>query len=245
VGRALAAAQAASARRTYAVLARGLGRPGQPADFEPDAAVIALKRLGPAQHVELLRTALDAGLGASALWRSTRVRPLAAAVDRLDPRLREYDRLTTLTGAAPLPATLRALVRRPEIAAAHAMDVVARAVRRAMGELADDDGLARSVARRPSPELLCALVIAATCAAPSTVDNPVRLAAPGTPAVPGFPATDLFDEDGPWQHALPAAAELGAPVELFGRRIAEHGLLAPASLLGRGGWPALWRRAHR
>jgi len=68
---------------------------------------------------------------------------------------------------------------------------------------------------------------------------------PGTTAVPGFPATDLLDGDGPWQRALPAAAELGAPVRSFDARLAEHGLLAPAALLGRGGWPALWQRAHR
>ncbi|HEX6354792.1 hypothetical protein [Actinophytocola sp.] len=245
VERELAAAQATSARRTYAVLARGLGRPGQPADFEPDAAVVALKRLGPAQHVELLRTALNDGLGAPALWRTTRVRPLAAAVERLDPRLREYDRLITLTDGAPLPRMLRTLVRRPEIAPAHAMDDVARAVRKAMGELAGDDALARSVARRPSRELLCALVIATTCTPPSTVDNRVRLVVPGTTTVPGFPATDLFDEDGPWQHAIASAAELGAPVALFGQRVAEHGLFIPAALLGRGGWPALWSRAYR
>ncbi|MFL6119889.1 hypothetical protein [Actinophytocola sp.] len=231
-------AGAAAARRTYAVLASGLGRR---ADFEPDAAVIALKRLGPVQHVALLRTALDDGLGVAALWRATRVRPLAAAVDRLDPGPRAYDRLTTLTGGVPLPRTLRALVRRPEIAPAHAMDVVARAVRRAMGELLGDDALVRSVARRPSPELVCALVVATTCAA---VNGTVRLTAPGTTAVPGFPATDLFDEQGPWQQALPAAADLGAPVAYFGERVAEHGLRAPAALLGRGGWPALWRRAH-
>jgi hypothetical protein len=240
VERALAAAPAVAARRTYAVLARGLGRN---ADFEPDAAVIALKRLGPVQHVELLRTALDGGLGAPALWRATHVRPLAAAVDRLDPGLREYDRLTTLTGGAPLPRTLRALVRRPAIAPAYAMDVVAQAIRKAMGELAGGDTLARSVARRPSPELVCALVIATTCL--STVDDAVRLVAAGTTAVPGFPATDLLDEHGPWQHARTAAADLGAPVELFDERVAEHGLLVPAALLGRGGWPALWRRAHR
>jgi hypothetical protein len=245
VQQALAAAPAASARRTYAVLARGLGRHGQPADFEPDAAVIALKRLDPAQHVELLRAALDAGVDASALWRATRVRPLAAAVERLDPGLREYDRLTTLTGDPPFPRTLRALVRRPEIAPAYAMDVVARAVRKAMGELVGGEALARSVARRPSPELVCALVIATTCAISSTVDHTVRLVAAGTTAVPGFPATDLLDEDGPWQHALAAAVDLGAPAESFGERIAEHGLLVPAALLDKGGWPALWRRAHR
>ena len=111
-----------------------------------------------------------AGLGAPALWQATRVRPLAAAVGRLDPGLREYDRLGTLTDGSPLPRTLRALVRRPEIAPAYAMDVVARAVRAAMGELVGDDVLARSVAHRPSTELVCALAIATTCAA-STKDE--------------------------------------------------------------------------
>jgi hypothetical protein len=250
VERTLTAAPAAAARRTYAVLAQGLGPPGQHADYDPDAAVVALKRLGPGGHVELLRTALGAGPGATALWRATRVRPLTAAVDRLDPGLRELDRLAALTAGGPLPRTLTTLVRRPEIAPAHAMDVVARAVRAAMGELLGDPALARSVARRPSPELVCALVIATTCAAPGAVDDRVvddrvRVVAPGVVTVPGFPATDLLDEHGPWQQALPAAAELGAPVESFGRRITDRGLLAPAGLLGRGGWAALWGRAHR
>jgi hypothetical protein len=229
---------AAATRRTYAALAR-------PADLDPAAAVVALKRLDPTQHVDLLRTALETGLSASALWRATSVRPLAAAVNRLDPGLREYDRLTTLTAGPPLPRTLRALVRRREIAPAYAMDVVARAVRKAMGELVGDEALARSVARRPTPELVCALVVTTTCTSRSTVDGTVSLMPAGTTTVPGFPTTDLLDEQGPWQQALPAAADLGAPVELFGQRVAEHGLLVPAALLGRGGWPALWRRAHR
>ncbi|MGW0523537.1 hypothetical protein, partial [Crossiella sp. NPDC003009] len=106
VERELATAPVASARGVYAALARGIGKPGQPTDFEPEAAVIALKRLGPAEHVELLRAALEAGLGAAALWQATRVRPLAAAVHRLDPALREYDRVATLTGADPLPRSL-------------------------------------------------------------------------------------------------------------------------------------------
>lgn len=233
----------ASAQRTYAKLARGLGRPGQPADFDPEAAVIAVKRLSQAETVDLLRTALDTELAASALWQATRVRPLATAVARLDPDLREYDRLATLTDGAPLPRTLRALVRRPEIAPAHAMDVVARAIRTAIGTLICHEALARSVARRPSPELVCALAIATTCQ--STTDNTVQVLAARKTAVPGFPATDLSDEDGPWQNALPAAAELGAPVELFWERITEHGLRVPAALLGKGGWPALWSRAHR
>ncbi|AXB42584.1 hypothetical protein [Amycolatopsis albispora] len=238
VERELTAAPATSARRVYAQLARGLGPAGQPADFEPDAAVIALKRLSPARHAELLRTALDTGLGAAALWQATRVRPLATAVNRLD-----HAELGALATAAPLPRTLRALVRQAEIAPAHAMDVVSRAVRAAMGEPALADALARSAARRPSPELVCALVIARTTG--STMDNTVRVVPAGGTAVPGFPATDLFDADGPWQHALPAAADLGAPVDLFGERVAEHGLLVPAALLGNGGWAALWSRAHR
>jgi hypothetical protein len=239
VERALATTQATSARRTYAVLARELG---PHADFEPAAAVIALKRLGPAQHAELLHTALEAGLSAPSLWRATSVRPLATAINRLDPDLRSYDRLTTLTSDAPLPRTLRALVRRPEIAPAHAMDTLARATRKAIGTLITADALSRSVARRPTPELICALTIATTCA---TADATVRLTAAGATAVPGFPTTDLLDEHGPWQQALAAAADLGAPVELFNQRIAEHGLRVPAALLGRGGWPALWHRAHR
>lgn len=44
---------------------------------------------------------------------------------------------------------------------------------------------------------------------------------------------------------IDASAELGAPVDAFWRRIADHGLLTPAGLLGRGGWPALWAHAHR
>ncbi|MET9631250.1 hypothetical protein ABZX92_27685 [Lentzea sp. NPDC006480] len=232
-------ASVAPARRTYARLARSLGRS---ADFEPEAAVIALKRLDPGEHTDLLRAALISGLDASVVWQATRTRPLAAAVARLDPELRSFDRLGTLTDGSPLPRTLRALVRRPEIAPAHALDVVSRSLRTALGCLIADETLTRSVARSPSPELLCALVIATTCAPQSTTDT---VAAAGKTAVPGFPASDLSDEDGPWQNALAAAAELDAPVDLFWERVAEHGLLIPAALLGKGGWPALWSRAHR
>ncbi|MCK2244489.1 MULTISPECIES: hypothetical protein [unclassified Crossiella] len=245
VERELASTPVAAARRTYVTLARGLGRAGHPADFEPEAAVIALKRLSPAEHVDLLRTALANGLGATALWHATRVRPLTTAVGRLDPAQREYDRVATLTGGGPLPRSLRALVRRAAITPAHAMDEVARAVRAAIGALAHDEALGRSVARRPAPELVCALAIATTCATPSTMDGVLRVTEPKKATVPGFPAGDLFDEDGPWQRALAAAAELGAPVQVFADRIAEHGLLIPAALLGKGGWPALWQRAHR
>ncbi|MGC7096350.1 hypothetical protein ACPZ19_16870 [Amycolatopsis lurida] len=238
VQRELAAAPADAARQLYAKLARGLGTSGQPADFEPDAAVIALKRVGPAQHVELLRVALDAGLSAPSLWQATRVRPLTTAVNQLD-----FAGSGALTSAAPLPRTLRALVRHPEIAPARAMDVVARVLRAAMGDPVLTEALARSVARKPSPELVCALAIATTCR--STKDDTIPLTTPGTTAVPGFPGTDLLDEHGPWQHALTPAADLGAPVDQFGQRLDEHGLLIPAALLANGGWPALWSRAHR
>lgn len=228
----LATGQVTAARRAYAGLAGNLG-----ADFEPEAAVIALKRLGTAQYVALLRTSLSTGQSAAALWRASGVRPLAAAVARL-----AHDRVAALAEDAPLPRTLRALVRRPEIAPAHAMDVVARATRKAMGALLDDPALTRSVARRPAPELVCALVIAATC---DSIVDAVRLAPPGTTAVPGYPATDVLDEHGPWQRSLPAAADLGAEVATFPACVEERGLHVPATLLGNGGWPALWHRAHR
>ncbi|WP_370949521.1 hypothetical protein AB5J62_18800 [Amycolatopsis sp. cg5] len=236
VTRELASAQATAARKAYVSLANGLGKP---ADFEPDAAVIALKRAAPAERADLVRSALGA---VPALWRATRVRPLATAVTKLDPGLRTYDRLAALTDGSPLPRTLRALVRSPDISPAYAMDVVARAVRVAMGELIGEDALARSVALRPSIELVCVLAIAATCTPQSTME---QVAEPRKVLLPGFPASDLSDEDGPWQRAMPMAAELGAPVETFWDHIAEHGLLVPAALLGKGGWPALWRRTHR
>ncbi|MEU4804986.1 hypothetical protein [Actinosynnema sp. NPDC023587] len=207
--------------------------------------MVALKRLGPVEHVELLRTGLDADLDTPVLWQATRVRPLAAAVGRLDPALPEHDRLGTLTDGTPLPRTLRALVRRPEIAPAYAMEVVARAVRAAVGALVGDHALIRSVARLPSTELVCVLAITTTCAEQSTQDDTVQVVAVRSTTVPGFPVSDLADEHGPWQSALTAASELGVPVELFWQRIAEHGLLVPAALLGKAGWPALWRRAHR
>ncbi|RZS30570.1 hypothetical protein EV193_11691 [Herbihabitans rhizosphaerae] len=243
VERELRATRADSARRVYVHLARGLGQPGRPADHEPDAAVTALRRLGPERHAELVRTALDAGLDALTLWRATGVRPLATAVGTIDPEVRERHRLGPLTEDASLPRTLRALVRRPEITPARTMDVVARTVRAAVGDLvrADDTALIESVTRRPSPELVCALAITVTCADQSTVDNLVRVVPATSTEVPGFPATDLLDENGPWQRARAAAIELGAPVELS----AERGLLVPARLLGNGGWPALWSRAHR
>lgn len=224
--RELAQPRVSAARRVYAGLLDG--------DFDPEAAVVALKRTRPERLAELVAATLDGGVGP--LWRATRVRPLASAAASVPDR----ERLGPLVD--PLPRSSRLLVRRPAIAPAYNMDVVALAVRRAIGTLAAGTALARAVARRPTPELVCAMVIATTCTE-SEVDH-VRLVAPGSTSVPGFPTTDLLT-DGPWRRSLPAAAELGAQVEVFERRIAEKGLLVPAALLGRGGWPALWTRAHR
>ena len=68
---------------------------------------------------------------------------------------------------------------------------------------------------------------------------------PSTVAMPGYPATALDDEDGPWQRALPHARELGADTSAGWEEIAEHGVRVPASWLASGGWTALWARAHR
>ncbi|WP_154697117.1 hypothetical protein [Lentzea guizhouensis] len=73
----------------------------------------------------------------------------------------------------------------------------------------------------------------------------ISVAEPKKTTVPGFPASDLSDPEGPWQQAMAAAVDLGAPAEEFWPRIAEHGLLVPAALLGKGGWPVLWSRLHR
>lgn len=239
----LSAEPVRSAISAYRALAGVLGRPVRADVSEPEAMIFALKRVGALEGP--LRAALEAGAAAESLWRASGVRPLAAAVAKLDPELRQHYQLQLLVGGSELPRTLRALVRRPEIAPAYALDVVARSVRAAIGELATDDVLARSVARNPVADLVCALIIAVTCASRSTEDDSVRLTEPGKLLVPGFPVSDLSDQDGPWQRSMASATELGASVEVFWERVADHGLLAPAPLLGRGGWAGLWHRAHR
>lgn len=126
------------------------------------------------------------------------------------------------------------------------MDVVARAVqavRAGIGALVGSDALAAAVAAEPTPELICAIAITTTCAPDSGAT--VAVTAPGRTAVPGFPTTDLADAHGPWQQALDAAADLGAPLHLYEQRVMDHGLLVPAALLDTCDWPTLWRRAHR
>jgi len=127
------------------------------------------------------------------------------------------------------------------------MDLVGLRLRLALGRLAraGDPVLAGAVAAGVSVPALCALVTAVTVwgDAPGTI----AITGPRQATVPGFPASSLADAGGPWQRARPDAAELGAPVDTFWDRVAEHGLLVPAAWLGAdrpgGGWPALWARA--
>jgi hypothetical protein len=234
----------ALARQAWAdeVGAHVLGTLAALAGTSPDAAVTRLRRLGPDRLAGACRHALDTGaVDLDRLWAATAVRPLRTAVDALDPALR--DRLAPLFGEPPLPRSLRRLVRLPEIADAHALDAAARAVRGAIGRLAGDPLVARALADRTTEPMLCALTVTTVCRAPAIERTPV--APPGVLAVPGYPATGLGDEDGPWQRALPYARELGADTGVFDREIAEHGLWVPTSWLGAGGWTALWSRAHR
>jgi hypothetical protein len=179
------------------------------------------------------RDALTGGIELVELWQASAVRPLATALGGLDPVLRHrFERLDRLLDDAPLPGSLRALARVPEVSAARTADLVARRLRGAVGELAraGDPALAGSLARRPATGMLCALVLADGFAGPTT---------PVDPAVPGFPASTVDDPAGPWQRAWPDALELGADPE----RVRMDALVVPSDWLGPGGWPALWRRA--
>ncbi|GGU07074.1 hypothetical protein GCM10010208_34510 [Actinomadura livida] len=212
----------------------------------PDAAPVRLRRLGAAQLAAAVRRALDTGTAdLTGLWEATGRRPLATALDALDPALRDrFDQLRLLLGEPPLPGQLRRLVRLPVLADAYTLDLAGRRTRRAIGRLAraDDPVIARALARRATEPLLCALIVAVNCDAPGTEMAP--LTAPRGIRVPGYPATDLENEDGPWRRALPAARELGADTAVFWDEVAAHGLRVPASWLASGGWPALWSRAH-
>jgi hypothetical protein len=215
------------------------------AGTEPDGALTRLRRMAPQQLLDACRSALDAK-DLRVLWTLTACRPLATALARLDPELRRrYARLDLLEGDTPLPGSLRKLVRLPAVAPARSMDVVARRVRGALGVLAyeDDPAFARALARGATPEALCALAVSVTCRAPEV--ELAQVAPPRIVTMPGYPASVLNDEDGPWQRAFPAARELGADTEAFWAEVSAHGVRVPAAWLGAGGWPALWARAHR
>lgn len=212
----------------------------------PDAALVRLRRFGGPQLTGAVGRALEEGAAdLGRLWTASGHRPLRGALDALDPALRDrFDQLPLLLGEPPLPKTLRRLVKLPAIADAYSLDLVARRVRRAIGVLAlrDDPVIARAFAKPTAEPLLCALAVTVTCAAPDIGLVPVM--PPRTTTVPGYPATALEDEEGPWQRALPAVRELGADTAVFWDEIAERGLRVPASWLAHGGWAALWSRAH-
>ncbi|WP_141584886.1 hypothetical protein [Actinomadura sp. WMMA1423] len=223
-----------------------LGAVAAVAGTRPDAALARLRRFGGPQLTGAVRRALDEdATDLVGLWAASGHRPLRSALDALDPALRDrYDQLPLLLGEPPLPKVLRRLVKPPAIADAYSLDLVARRIRRAVGVLAagDDPVIARALARSATEPLLCALAVAITCAAPDAVLVPVM--PPRTTTVPGYPATTLEDEEGPWQRAFPDARELGADTTVFWEEIAAHGLRVPASWLAHGGWTALWSRAH-
>ncbi|MVU81006.1 hypothetical protein GPX89_27625 [Nocardia sp. ET3-3] len=239
--------EAESALRTLTALAGDL-------DGDPKT-LIALRR-SPTERltrlcVEFLAATPEA---LPRLWTATGTRPLATAVDSLDPALlTRYPRLRTITTDAPVPSkTLRAMVKDPDIATARAQDLIAHRLRIALTRLArrGDPTLTQAITRNPTPDLLCPLILTLTCAPPP--DLPLLpITEPRAITVPGFPATSLTDPEGPWDSAWPtalesglAAVDLGPDRELFWSHIADHGLLVPADWLGAGGWPALWSRAH-
>jgi hypothetical protein len=238
------------------------GAPGRPAGCaEPVAGSlvvpVALRRAGleplAAACRQALADAADGMPGAptlTALWAATGVRPLRTALAGLDPDLRaRFDHLDLLLGDTLLPGSLRRLAQWPALASARWMDLVARRVRTAAGQLAydGDPTAARAVAQHPTTPMLCALALAVTsrrgAGGPVAAVTPV--AAPHVRTIPGFPASTLDDEAGPWRRAWPAACELGAADAAFADQIAAGGLVVPAAWLGTGGWPALWSRAAR
>ncbi|MFV2212521.1 hypothetical protein ACFHW2_20145 [Actinomadura sp. LOL_016] len=215
------------------------------AETTPDAAAVRVRRSSLDRLAKDCARVLD-GAGIARVWEATAHRPLRDAVEALDPALRDrFGSLPLLFGEPPLPKSLRRLVRLPGLADAYAVDLAARRVRRALGLLAvrDDPAVARAVRRRTTEPLLCALTVHTTCARPAIPLVPVS--APRGATVPGFPATTLADEDGPWRRAFPDARELGSDIGVFWTEIAEHGMRVPASWPPPGGWPALWSRAHR
>ena len=211
----------------------------------PDAALARLRRLRPGALADACSRALEAGtVTLHGLWAASGVRPLAAAVAALDPALRDrFGQLSLLFGEPPMPKSLRRLVRLPMIADAYALDLAGRGVRGAIGSLAlrDDPVIARALAGRAAEPLLCALTLLITCRAPGI--DLVTVAPPRAVTVPGYPATALNDEAGPWQRALPCARELGAETSALWEEISERGLRVPASWLAGDGWTALWARA--
>ncbi|MFI6905195.1 hypothetical protein ACIBKY_28310 [Nonomuraea sp. NPDC050394] len=232
---ALAERALADALPGLSALVKGCARSG-----DTEAGLVALRRTGRDEMARACGGALDT-FGAAGLWALTGVRPMSTAIGGLEPALAA--RVAPLARDEPVPGSLRKLAGHEAIAQARTAELVAVRLRRALGELAGagDAQLARAMARRPGTGVLCALTVAVTSWGPS--DGLAAVARPAAVEIPGYPASSLADEDGPWHVARPGALELGADLDAFWDMIATHGLLAPAAWLGRGGWPVLWRRA--
>ncbi|MER7277703.1 hypothetical protein ABT369_25010 [Dactylosporangium sp. NPDC000244] len=222
--RAVAAALEAGDPAAGPAAGRAAGRAAGPAGPAAGPAV------GPARDGD--------GLTAGQVWLAGGVRPLGGV-------LADYGvaELAPLALDEPLAGALRTVAKAPGVAEARTVEVVSRRVRRAAGTLLRG-GSPVLAGRRPEGigvAMLCACALAVT----SWAGPGVAVAGPRRVTVPGFPASALHDEDGPWQAAWPDAVELGADRDVFWERIAEHGLLVPAAWVGAGGWVALWTRAHR
>jgi hypothetical protein len=203
------------------------------------AGLTALRRAAPDALVLALARAFEmpGGLTPARIWRASAARPMRRALAAYDA-----PQLAALALDAPLPGGLRTLARRPGVAGARTADLVAVRVRAAMGALLRSGSPALGAARADlSVPLLCAGVLAVT----SWSGPGVTVLGPRRVNVPGYPASALSDEIGPWAAAWPGAVELGADRAAFWNRIAEHGLLAPAGWLEPGGWAGTWARAHR
>ncbi|MFC7219329.1 hypothetical protein ACFQLX_14300 [Streptomyces polyrhachis] len=210
----------------------------------PESALVRLRRTDTAALTASCRRVIGEG-GLIGLWEATSHRPLTDAIGRLDPVLRErYAGLESLTGDAPLPRSLRRLVRAPEVGAAYRLETAARRIRAVLGQLvcADDPLLAAALNRRVTVPLLCALTATATLRVPAR--ELAEVAPPRAVTVPGYPASTLSDPSGPWRRALAGVCELGADPDAFWDRVAAGGLGVRRSWLGGGGWPALWARAQ-
>ncbi|WP_426511050.1 hypothetical protein ACPPVO_10675 [Dactylosporangium sp. McL0621] len=193
-----------------------------------------------------LGTALD-GLGTAPAGHGTAepaghgtAEPAGHGTPRAGHRVAE---LAPLALDEPLTGSLRTVAKAPGIAEARTTELVARRVRRAMGVLlrAGNPALA---GRRPEgldAPMLCACALAVT----SWSGPGVPVAGARRVTVPGFPASALNDDGGPWVAAWPDAVELGADREVFWECVAEHGLLVPAAWLEPAGWAALWAHANR
>jgi hypothetical protein len=208
--------------------------------------ITALRRASARRLDEILRLRLAAEPARlAALWRATGVRPMAKALSGLDPGARHrYAHLDLLVADGALPVAPRRLARLPEVADARSVDLVFRGLRAGLGRLArgDDPVLAPAAARHADTGLLCALVLAVSTGPGVDPAAVTPVTTPDSVSVPGFPSSQLDDNDGPWQRARADAAELGADPAWTPSGLV---LVVPTAWLAPGGWRALWARAAR